>query len=159
MLTLTPDLKPDWLTVAEGVRLLLKPAESTTMLAGRAAAGEVITSGGAPADAEFAFTAASVIWAALDWEGVGDAAGNPAPLTPENLTRLLAQNPAVFDKIDRAYVVPMLMRDAEKNGSSPLPSGTSAGAKATARPVRGSAPSARMKKAAVKPTKARGSGT
>lgn len=158
MLKLTPDLSPDWLDVLPGVRILLKPAESATMLVGRTAASKAMAAGGSDADAEFAFTAACVVWGAVAWEGVGDEAGTPLELSEDGLVRLLKQNFTAFDKIDRAYVLPILMRDAEKNASSPSLNGTSAAAKPTARRAQKPAKSAPTTKTAAKPTKARGSG-
>lgn len=159
MLKLTPDLSPQWLDVLPDVRIRLKPAESATMLVGRTAATKALAAGGSDADAEFAFTAACVVWGALAWEGVGDETGAPLDMSEDGLVRLLKQNFTAFDKIDRAYVLPILMRDAEKNASSPSLNGTSAAAKPIARRAPKPAPSAPMTNTAAKRTKARGSGT
>lgn len=63
----------------------------------------------------------------IDWEGVGDAAGEPVPLTDDNL-RLLLADPSRFEALDAAYVRPFVERELEKNGLSPSPNGISAGA-------------------------------
>jgi hypothetical protein len=71
----------------------------------------------------------------LDWEGVGDAAGNAVPVTPEGIDALLNIWP-VFEAFQTRYVAKGLILDAEKNVSAPLPTGPLAGATDTARPAR-----------------------
>ena len=60
------------------------------------------------------------------WEGVGDADGNPVDVTSDHL-RIFLANPLRFERLDEAYVRPFVMKELEKNVSSPLPNGTSAG--------------------------------
>ena len=79
--------------------------------------------------------------AVLDWEGVGDEAGNIVPVTPSGIDALLEIWP-VFEAFQTQYVARGLILDAEKNVSAPSPSGPSAAATGTARPVRGAAPTA-----------------
>ena len=62
-----------------------------------------------------------------DWRGVGDSDGNPVMVSPERLAIFLA-DPIRFERLDEAYVRPFVMKELEKNGSSPLPNGISAGA-------------------------------
>jgi hypothetical protein len=89
-----------------------------------------------------AFTRRMARWGILEWEGIGDADGKPVDVTPENIDALL-EHWQVFDAIDGKYVLPALIQDAEKNGSSLSPNGTSAGATATARRARKPAKPAR----------------
>jgi hypothetical protein len=77
----------------------------------------------------------------LDWEGVGDDAGDVVPVSPEGIDALLEIRP-VFEAFQTRHVAKGLILDAERNLSAPLPTGPSAGAIATARPVRGAAPTA-----------------
>jgi hypothetical protein len=79
--------------------------------------------------------------AVLDWEGVGDDAGNIVQVSPEGIDALLEIWP-VFEAFQTQYVAKGLILDAEKNVSAPSPNGPSAGVTATARPVRGAAPTA-----------------
>jgi hypothetical protein len=65
--------------------------------------------------------------AVLDWEGVGDDAGNLVPVSPEGIDALLEIWP-VFEAFQTQYVAKGLILDAEKNVSAPLPTGPSAGA-------------------------------
>jgi hypothetical protein len=74
--------------------------------------------------------------AVLEWEGVGDDAGDAVPVSPEGIDALLEIWP-VFEAFQTQYVAKGLILDAEKNVSAPLPNGPSAGATATARPARG----------------------
>jgi hypothetical protein len=76
------------------------------------------------------------------WAGVGDADGNPVPVTPEGIDALLDIWP-VFEAFQTRCLAPHLMLDAEKNASAPSPNGTSAGATATAKPAKARARTAR----------------
>ncbi|MBW6495335.1 MAG: hypothetical protein K0B16_12425 [Burkholderiaceae bacterium] len=140
-LNLSPE--PQWLEIAPGLRLLLAPMSTSLMMAAR--------SDGAlrdlPEDADndtrgMVFARALTRRALLDWEGVGDAEGNPIPVTPEGIDALLDIFP-VFDAFQTGYVANGLVLDAEGNASAPSPTGSSAGAIATAPPATASAPTAR----------------
>ena len=48
------------------------------------------------------------------WEGIGDADGNPVEPTKETIDAAL-ELWSLFDAIDRLYVGPALLQDAEKN--------------------------------------------
>ncbi|GAB1364041.1 hypothetical protein MASR1M32_32770 [Rhodobacter sp.] len=74
----------------------------------------------------------------MEWEGVGDEAGNLVPVSPAGIDALLEIWP-VFEAFQAQYVARGLMLDAEKNVFAPSPTGPSAGATATARPARGPA--------------------
>ena len=78
-----------------------------------------------------AFAKAIARIAVSDWEGVGDAEGTPVPISPEGIDALLEVWP-IFEVFQAAYVAHGLLLDAEKNVSAPSPTGTSAGATATA---------------------------
>ena len=80
--------------------------------------------------------------AVLDWEGVGDADGDPLPVSPEGIDALLDVWP-VFEAFQTGYVAKGLMLEQEKNASAPSPNGPSAGATPTARPARKPARTAR----------------
>ncbi len=66
--------------------------------------------------------------------GIGDADGQPIPVTREAIDLLMENWPA-YDAIDNLYVAPALARDAEKNASSSSSAGTSAAAPNTATPA------------------------
>lgn len=84
------------------------------------------------------------------WEGIGDAAGKPLPVTEETVEMALDED-RFFEAADRLYVQPAAFRDAEKNGSPASPNGTGeAGTRARAT---ASSAAARRKKAAAKPVR------
>lgn len=90
MLRLNISAGPEWLTLAPSVRLFVVPLSTSVMLAARADIGAA----GLPEDAgadEMSMAGAKAIArrVVLDWEGVGDADGNPVALTPEGIDALL----------------------------------------------------------------------
>ena len=148
MLTLDLTNAPRWVDLIPGLRVQLRPLTTALMVAARAdpaldlaaAAGEA----GPTATEALALTMAKALarQAILDWEGVGDAEGHPLPVSPAAIDALLDIWP-VFEAFQTLYVSKGLLLDAEKNVSPPLPTGSSAGASATARPAKGRARTAR----------------
>ncbi|WP_371685775.1 hypothetical protein [Tabrizicola sp. YIM 78059] len=97
--------------------------------------------GAATEEAALSMAKALARRAILAWEGIGDADGNPIEPSPEAIDALLDLWPA-FEAFQTSYVAKGLLLDAEKNGSAPLPTGRSVGAKATARPAARPVPTA-----------------
>lgn len=158
MLNLQPIAPPDWMDVPFGVRLLLKPADAVMLTAGRVAARNASEAGADDRESDFAFLAACVQWGLLEWEGVGEG-DDPAPINADTVARLLRQNVAIHDHLDREYLLPVLLREAEKNAFAPSPNGTSAGASPIATPpAGGAATSASTTKTPRKRTRGKGSG-
>ena len=142
MIRLNLTATPEWLDLAPGLRLLVGPLTTALMVSARAdPAIEALPEGASQEALALAMAKAVARRAVLDWEGVGDAMGQPTPVTPEGIDALLEIWP-VFDAFQTQYVAKGLILDAEKNDSAPLPNGLSAGATATARPARGGAPTA-----------------
>jgi hypothetical protein len=143
MLRLNLAREPYWLDLGHGVRLHIEPLTTALMMAARADPAVEALPETAGQD-QLALTMAQAVArrAVLDWEGVGDAEGNPLPVTPEGVTALLEVWP-VFEAFQLAYVAKGLVLEQEKNVSTPSPSGTSAGATATAKPARRRARTAR----------------
>ena len=142
MITLDLTNTPRWLDLLPGVRLQLRPLTTALMVsAGGDAAIQALPPEAGPEELAMIMAKAVARRAVLDWEGVGDAEGNPVPVTPEGIDALLDIWPA-FEAFQTLYVAKALLLDAEKNASSPLPTGPSAGAKATARPVQDLVPTA-----------------
>ena len=73
--------------------------------------------------------------AILDWEGVGDHEGVAVAPTAQAIDALLDIWP-IFEAFQTQYVAKSFLIDAEKNVSAPLPTGSSVGARAIARPAR-----------------------
>lgn len=136
MLTLDLTNAPRWAELIPGVRVQLRPLTTALMVAARGdPAVADLPEGAATEEAALAMARALARRAILDWEGVGDAEGQPIPPSPEAIDALLDLWPA-FEAFQTLYVAKALLLDAEKNVSPPLPNGPSAGAHATARPVK-----------------------
>lgn len=147
MLTLDLTNEPRWVELIPGLRLQLRPLTTALMVAARAdPALDIAAAEGedAVATEALALTMAKALarQAILDWEGVGDAEGQPVLVSPAAIDALLDIWP-VFEAFQTIYVSKGLLVDAEKNVSPPLPIGSSAGASATARPAKGRARTAR----------------
>lgn len=141
MFQLTPAPDPSWIDVGDGIRFHARFAPTEALNAARRGSRLASRSDG-HTDPEFAFVLGAAIWAVTAWEGLGDADGQPAPLTGENMGLLLSQRPDVFDAFARAYVDPLMELLSEKKGSAVSPSGTSVTARASAKPARRTARSA-----------------
>jgi hypothetical protein len=115
------DLKrePHWLDLGHGVRVHVRPCTTALMMAARADAQRSAMPSTNETQAAGERTAALV--KALgrlgiqDWEGVGDAEGEPAPLTAEGVDALLDLWP-MAEAFERLYLGPALLLDEEKNG-------------------------------------------
>jgi hypothetical protein len=134
--------EPQWLDLGHGVRLKLMPLTTALMVATRFDQAVQDLDPEASNDERAAvFAAALARRAIVDWEGVGDAEGTVLPVPPEGIDALLSLWP-IFEAFNLHYVSRGRLLDVEKNGSAPSPTGTSVGAKAIARPVEVSAPTA-----------------
>jgi hypothetical protein len=134
---------PEWLDLGHGVRLCVLPLTSAVMMAARKGAQAEIarfedrdTEGIDPDTDSLGLAMAKAVAriTVTNWEGVGDDLGQPIPVSPDGIDALLDLWP-VFEAFQTQYVARAMLLDAEKNASSPLPSGSSAGATATAQPV------------------------
>lgn len=142
MLTLDLSNAPQWCDLILGVRVKLRPLTTALMVSARGdPAIADLPEGAATEEAALAMAKALARRAIIGWEGIGDADGNPIEPSPEAIEALLDIWP-VFEAFQTLYVAKALLLDAEKNASSPLPTGPSVGAKATARPVQGPVPTA-----------------
>ena len=135
--------EPQWLDLGHCVRLKLLPLTTALMVATRSDPAVQDLDPETSNDERAAiFAGALARRAVVDWEGVGDAVGNVLPATPEGIDALLSLWP-IFEAFNLLYVSRGMMLDAEKNGSALSPTGTSAGATVTARPVKRSVRTAR----------------
>ncbi len=126
---------PQWFELGHGVRLQLLPLTTALMVATRSDPAVQDIDPEASNDARAAiFAGALARRAVVDWEGVGDESGAVVAVTPEGIDALLSLWP-IFEAFNLLYVSPGMLLDAEKNVSAPLPTGTSVGATATARPA------------------------
>ncbi len=133
MIRLNLTATPEWLDLAPGLRLLVAPLSTALMVSARAdPAVETLPEGATQEEMALAMAKAVARRAVLDWEGVGDDAGNILPVSPEGIDALLEIWP-VFEAFQTRYVARGLLLDAEKNVSAPLLNGTLAGATGTAK--------------------------
>ena len=139
MLTLDLTNAPRWHDLAPGVRVRLRPLTTALMVATRADPEvEAVPDEATDETRAMAFAKALARRAVLDWEGIGDADGVPIDPSPEAIDALLDIWP-IFESFQLTYVSKGLLLEQEKNASAPLPSGSSAGARATAKPAKGRA--------------------
>lgn len=146
MLRLIHPTKPHWLDLGHGVEVEVLPLTSALMLAVRAEMSRAIAADDRAErpeaeEAMLLLTRCAARCAIIGWKGVGDADGNPIDVTPSGVEALMDVF-QICDAFRDAYIVPRLTLDAEKNGLSPAPSGTSAGALTTADGAEVPAPSA-----------------
>jgi hypothetical protein len=142
MLTLDLTNAPFWCDLVPGVRVKLRPLTTALMVAARSdPAIADLPKEARTEEAALAMAKALARSAILDWEGIGDVVGEPLPVSPDAVDALLDIWP-IFEAFQSLYVAKGLLLDAEKNASSPLPSGSSVGATVTAQPADLSAPTA-----------------
>lgn len=154
MLTLNLSHESRWVDLAGDVRLKVKPLSTAMMLAARHDPQVLDLTPDSPADPdappshvreeELALKVAKIIGGMVieEWEGVGDADGTPVPVEQVWIDALFDLWP-MFEAFQVKVVVPIMLLDAEKNVSPPLPSGRSAGAETIAKPAAKSARTAR----------------
>ena len=143
MIRLDLSSAPKWLDLGTGLRLQVLPVTTAIMVASRNdPAVEALPEGASKEDMALVMAKAVARRVVTGWEGVGDANGNPVPVTPEGIDALLDIWP-VFEAFQTRCLAPHLMLDAEKNASAPLPTGTSAGATPIAKPAKARARTAR----------------
>jgi hypothetical protein len=124
MLRLNLSNEPRCLDLGHGVRLLVEPLTTAVMLAARSdpaiMAATQVAEGDTDEDRSSNDDLARIVAKAVarivvkDWEGVGDAEGNPLPLTPEGIDALLEIWP-IFEAFQTRYIAGALILDAEKN--------------------------------------------
>ena len=81
------------------------------------------------------FAQALAAHAVIEWEGVGDADGNAAAVTRENVETMIRDFPGIADDFLVRYTSPLAAAYAEGNGSGAAPSGTSEAAPSTVNPA------------------------
>jgi len=135
MISLNLSNKPQWLDLGHGVRVHILPMTTALMAAARD--DPALTK--LPEDASdetlgLVFAASLARIAITDWEGVGDADGNPIPVSSKGITALMDVFP-IFQAFQEQYVEKGMLMDAEKNASALSPTGSTAGATDTAKPA------------------------
>ena len=151
MLRLNLSHETQWLDLGHGVEILVTPMTTALMMAARKEAQGQITLPEEPDAGDIALDTDGIALAMAkavariaiqDWKGVGDDNGFSIPVSPEGIDALLDIWP-IFEAFQTKYVARAMILDAEKNGSLPLPTGSSVGAQTTAKPARKAAKTAR----------------
>ncbi|WP_374293055.1 hypothetical protein [Paenirhodobacter enshiensis] len=143
MIRLDISTAPKWLDLGAGLRLHVLPVSTAIMVAARNdPVVEALPEAASKEEQALVMAKAVARRVVTGWEGVGDADGNPVPVTPEGIDALLDIWP-VFEAFQTRCLAPHLMLDQEKNVSALSPNGTSEGAKATATPAKARARTAR----------------
>lgn len=121
MLRLDLKREPHWLDLGHGVRVQVRPCTTALVMAARADVRAAASATSAVNDIPSAqecraaeFLRALGRLAIEAWEGVGDAGGEPAAVTPEGIDALLDLWP-LAEAFERLYLGPALLLDAEKN--------------------------------------------
>ena len=134
---------PKWLDLGAGLRLHVLPVTTAIMVAARNdPVVEALPERASKEEQALVMAKAVARRVVTGWQGVGDADGNPVPVTPEGIDALLDIWP-VFEAFQTHCLAPHLMLEQEKNASAPLPNGTSVGATPIAKPAKGRARTAR----------------
>ena len=140
MLKLGLKNKHEWIDLALGVRVKVKPITTSLMLSMRRSEQLLAlaeTEGEMPDEEIGLIVAKEMAKAAiLDWEGVGDADGKPIPVSDDAIEAVMEVFP-IFDAFQEKYVSHGLLVEREieqeKNASALSPNGSSAGARNTAK--------------------------
>ena len=140
MLHLDIPTEPRWLDLPEGVRLLTRPVTTAVMQAAQSAAARRLEAAreAGPLDPDWERGLAFLYLvqglarhAVLEWQGVGDAAGAPLPLSAEAVDALM-QHDAIASAFWAGATAPARAVVAEGNGCAPAPPGIGAAAPDTA---------------------------
>ena len=114
MLRLDLAARPRWLDLGHGVRLQVAPLTTALMVAARSdPALDALAATASDEARALAFAKGIARIAVSAWEGVGNADGNPVPVSPEGIDALLEVWP-IFEAFQANYVAGGLLLDAEK---------------------------------------------
>lgn len=142
MLRLNLSRDPKWIDLGHDVRVLTLPLTSAILISLRGDLSLQDAEALSPPEQALRFAKAVASRVITEWEGVGDEAGRELPVSPEAASALMDVFP-LYRAFEAHYIGPWLRLDSEKNVFAPLPNGTSAGAKAIARPAKARAKTAR----------------
>ena len=119
MIRLGLKAEPYWLDLLPGVRLKVRPFGTALFFAAQSAMVRVDTEGETASEVidalrGVAFIKALARLSIIEWEGIADDKGAPAPVTPEAVEALMEiwQAAAAFERI---YARPITEIEAEKN--------------------------------------------
>jgi hypothetical protein len=109
MIRLNLQKEPYWIDLADGIRIRVSAASTAIVSAGRA----LVKKDDKDFFASLLRGVAQV--SILEWEGVGDKDGNPAPVTDEYIKALMDVWPLAV-AFEEKYFNPAIVLEQEKNG-------------------------------------------
>lgn len=115
MLKLDIKTEPYWIDLGKGIRVNVRPASTPLIRAVRSEIAKQEMSDGDDSGREMLFLKTLARFAIIGWEGVGDSDGNPIEPTPEYVNAFM-DIWLISEAFEKAYLWPMLLLDAEKNG-------------------------------------------
>lgn len=114
MLKLKLDREPRWIDLGHGVKVKVRPLTTALMKGVQAKFAAHPGADDPPSGRVASFVGLLAREAILEWEGVGDENGEPAPVTPENVEALMELWP-LAEAFERLYLAPALLLEDEKN--------------------------------------------
>ena len=139
-LALSPE--SEWVDLGRGVRVRVRPITTALVYAARKDPAIADLPAGADQEQIALVMGQSIARLSIvEWDGVGNEDGEVIDPTPETISALMDIWP-LCQSFMRQCVDPVFTAEAEKKGSAPSPSGSSAGAPPTATPAGNPAPTA-----------------
>ena len=124
-----------WVDLGRGVRVCVRPITTALIYAARKDPALADLPAGADQEQIALVMGQSIARLSIvEWDGVGNEDGEVIDPTPETISALMDIWP-LCQSFMRQCVDPVFTAEAEKKGSAPSPSGSSAGAPPTATPV------------------------
>ena len=132
-LALSPE--SEWVDLGRGVRVRVRPITTALVYAARKDPALADLPAGTDQEQIALVMGQSIARLSIvEWDGVGNEDGEVIDPTPETISALMDIWP-LCQSFMRQCVDPVFTAEAEKKGSAPSPSGSSAGAPPTATPV------------------------
>lgn len=139
-LALSPEA--EWFDLGRGVRVRVRPITTALVYAARKDPALADLPAGTDQEQIALVMGQSIARLSIvEWDGVGNEDGEVIDPTPETISALMDIWP-LCQSFMRQCVDPVFTAEAEKKGSAPSPSGSSAGAPPTATPAGNPAPTA-----------------
>jgi len=136
------DRSEKWIDITDEARIKVRPFDAVVATSGRSYANGRIPAVGDDEEVDLseeslaAFTIGAATGAIIEWSGVTDTNDEEIPVTRGAIEAAM-QNNTFFGVFQSEYVMPWLLKEAEKNASTPSLNGSTAGVENTA----GDAPS------------------
>jgi len=136
------DRSEKWIDITDEARIKVRPFDAVVAAAGRSyASGRIPAVGNdeevddqevkIPEESLAAFTIGAATGAIIEWSGVTDENDEEIPVTRDSVEAAM-QNKTFYAAFQSEYVMPWLLKEAEKNASTPSPNGSTAGVETTA---------------------------